>query len=309
MEQQAPEDAAWLGGAGAGRALSGAGRDSGGLLLPCTYVRVDLFLKAENQLFPSRAASPRGPLRCSVRGTLKAGTTRPLTPLLPVPRAEQQPDAHGGWHPPSARPSPPRDRAPCGAGDTGSPPRAGHRALASGSAQTPRFGILNLACSFSTGIFRVLHVPEAARRARSRASSSGARPALLPPAGPGCSAAGPRRRCPDLGRSSLLRPRAGTPALSQPGSGDASPRSHSVPSPLPSCSQLPLPARMEQSRLFSRRAARTSYSHQRHRLGRSSSSWPRGCGETGASSFHALLGLLCCHLSQCHQPRRRGLFS
>jgi len=167
MEQQAPEDAAWLGGAGTGRALSGAGRDSGGLLLPCTYVRVDSFIKAENQLFPSRAASPRGPLRCSVRGTLKAGTTRPLTPLLPVPRAEQQPDAHGGWHPPSARPSPPRDRAPCGAGDTGSPPRAGHRALASGSAQTPRFGILNLACSFSTGIFRVLHVPEAARRARS----------------------------------------------------------------------------------------------------------------------------------------------
>lgn len=50
---------------------------------------------------------------------------------------------------------------------------------------------------------------------------------------------------------------------------------------------------MEQRCLFSRQAARTSYSHQtqcqlRH-LGRRSSSLPGGCRKTGAGSFHVLL--------------------
>ena len=67
----------------------------------------------------------------------------------------------------------------------------------------------------------------------------------------------------------------------------------SVLSLLPSWSQFLSPAQMEQRCLFSRQAARTSYSHQTRcqlrRLGRYSSALPAGCRKTSAGSFHVLL--------------------
>lgn len=215
--------------------------------------------------------------------------------LLLVPVAKQHPEAHGGRHLPLARPSLPGDRAPRRAGDTESLPGAGSRALAS-SAQTLCFGILNLAGFFSMDICRVLCVPEVTRRAQSQARyeyeaippSSRWSSLLhrrfvpqLPPRSPGLSCALLLRA---RGRDTrLLLARLWRCLSRQPGS---------VPSPLPSCSQLLSPAQMEQSCLFSRQAARTSYSHQRRcqlcRLGRYSSSLPGGCRKTSAGSFHVL---------------------
>lgn len=104
----------------------------------------------------------------------------------------------------------------------------------------------------------------------------------LPPGSPGLSCSSPLR---PPGRDAHLALARLWYCLSrQPGS---------VPSLLPSCSQLSSPAQMDQSCLFGRQAARTSYSHQRRcqlrRLGRYSSSLPGGCRKTSAGAFHVLL--------------------
>lgn len=150
----------------------------------------NLFLKAANELVPIRAVNPRSLLYCGVWGPVSASTARQPVPATSA-CASSRAAARG-----------PQGTAPALGSATpawgwGSTQGWRHRELlASCSAQTPCFGMLNLAVSFGREICMVLCVPEVARRARSQVSYFGARPALLPPAGLCCSITGSGHSCP-----------------------------------------------------------------------------------------------------------------
>lgn len=146
------------------------------------------------------------------------------------------------------------------------------RALTSCSAQTPCSGVFNVAVFLGMGIRRVLCVPEVTRCARSQARYFSVRP-----------------------HPSFLLLAQVAPSLLQgcsPHCGCLSQHPRNVLSCCPP-GRSSLPAQMEQRCLFSRQAARTSYSHQTRcqlrRLGRHSSPLPGGCGKNSAGSFQMLL--------------------